>query len=61
MTEKEQKSIFENWLDQHKVLVFKVVRSFAFTMMDQDDLFQEIIIQVWQNKLENEEVSNGSS
>ena len=47
MTEKEQKYIFENWLDQHKVLIFKIVRSYAFTIMDQDDLFQEIIIQVW--------------
>lgn len=47
MTEKEQKHIFENWLDQHKALIFKVVRAYAFTAMDQDDLFQEITIQVW--------------
>src|SRR5439155_904905 len=31
----------------HKVLLFKVIRSYAFTAMDQDDLFQEITIQVW--------------
>ncbi len=47
MTEKEQKQIFEEWLDQHKALIFKIVRVYAFTVMDQDDLFQEIIIQVW--------------
>ncbi|MEO6730682.1 MAG: RNA polymerase sigma factor [Ferruginibacter sp.] len=47
MTEKEQKDIFENWLDQHKALLFKVVRAYAFTAMDRDDLFQEITIQVW--------------
>ncbi len=47
MTEKEQKQIFEEWLDQHKALIFKIVRAYAFTVMDQDDLFQEIIIQVW--------------
>jgi RNA polymerase sigma-70 factor (ECF subfamily) len=47
VTEKEQKRIFENWLDQHKTLIFKIVRVYAFTPMDQDDLFQEIIIQVW--------------
>ena len=49
MTEKEQKHIFENWLNQYKALIFKVVRAYAFTAMDQDDLFQEIIIQVWRS------------
>ena len=47
MTDNEQKHIFETWLDQHKALLFKVVRAYAFTVMDQDDLFQEISIQVW--------------
>lgn len=47
MTEQEQKHIFEEWLSQHKGLIFKIVRAYAFTAMDQDDLFQEIIIQVW--------------
>lgn len=47
VTEKTQKHIFENWLGQHKALLFKVVRAYAFTVMDQEDLFQEITIQVW--------------
>ena len=47
MTEKEQQHIFENWLDEHKNLLFKEVRAYAFTAMDRDDLFQEITIQVW--------------
>ena len=47
MTEKEQKQIFEEWLNQHKALIFKIVRVYGFTVTDQDDLFQEIIIQVW--------------
>lgn len=47
MTEKEQKAIFENWLNGHKRLIAKVVRAYAATTMDQDDLFQEITIQVW--------------
>lgn len=47
MTEPEQKHIFENWLNQYKALVFKVVRAYAFTAMDVDDLFQEITIQIW--------------
>ncbi len=45
MTEKEQLDILEEWLKLHKGLIFKVVR--AYTIMDHDDLFQEIIIQVW--------------
>jgi RNA polymerase sigma-70 factor (ECF subfamily) len=49
VTEKEQKHIFENWLHQHKALVFKVVRAYAATAMDQDDLFQDVIIQVWRS------------
>ena len=47
MTEKEQQQLFEKWIDQHKALLFKVVRAYAFTNIDRDDLFQEIIIQVW--------------
>ncbi len=47
MTKSEQNHIFETWLGQHKSLLFKVVRAYAVTAMDQDDLFQEISIQVW--------------
>ena len=47
MTEQEQKYIFEDWISSHKALIFKIVRAYAFTIADQDDLFQEIIIQVW--------------
>ena len=47
MVESEQKRIFDDWLDSHKGLFFKVVRTYAFTPQDQDDLFQEIAIQVW--------------
>ena len=45
MTEKEQLEILKEWLKLHKGLLFKVVR--AYTLADHDDLFQEIIIQVW--------------
>jgi RNA polymerase sigma-70 factor, ECF subfamily len=47
VTEKEQKQIFEKWLGQYKALFFKVIRAYAFTAMNQEDLFQEIIIQIW--------------
>lgn len=47
MTENEQKHIFEKWLSLYKGVLFKIVRAYKFTPMDQDDLFQEIVIQVW--------------
>ncbi len=47
MTKNEQKQIFETWLDQNKALIFKIVRSYALTVTDQNDLFQEITIQLW--------------
>jgi len=45
VTEKERLDILEEWLKLHKGLIFKVVR--AYTVTDHDDLFQEIIIQIW--------------
>lgn len=47
MNPAEQKRIFDEWLQDHKGLLFKVVRSYAFTPQDRDDLFQEISLQVW--------------
>ena len=47
MTENEQELTFKNWLGLYKGLIFKVVRAYAFTTMDQEDLFQEITVQVW--------------
>ena len=49
MTENEQKDILDNWLSEYKGLIFKIVRAYSFTAMDRDDLFQEIIIQVWRS------------
>ena len=47
MKESERQQIFENWLHSYKALLFKVVRAYAFNPDDQDDLFQNITIQVW--------------
>jgi RNA polymerase sigma-70 factor (ECF subfamily) len=38
---------FRQWVAEHTGLLLKVVRSFAVTADDQDDLFQEILLQVW--------------
>lgn len=47
MEETEQRRLFDSWLNQHRGLLFKVVRAYAFSAHDQDDLFQEIVTQVW--------------
>lgn len=49
MHEKEQADILHSWLSQYKALIFKIVRSYAFTDMDRDDLFQEISLQTWKS------------
>lgn len=45
ITEHERQ--FRQWLGEHTGLLLKVVRSFAEGAADQDDLFQEILLQVW--------------
>ncbi|EDY81968.1 RNA polymerase sigma factor, sigma-70 family [Verrucomicrobiia bacterium DG1235] len=47
MQESEQRRILDDWLDQHRGLLFKVVRAYASKQHDQEDLFQEIATQVW--------------
>lgn len=49
MKEREQSKIFESWLADHPGLLFKVVRAYAFTKEDREDLFQEIAFQVWRS------------
>lgn len=43
----DQSRIFDQWLSQHKGLLFKVVHAYAFASHDREDLFQEIATQVW--------------
>ena len=47
MSETKQKEIFYDWLKKYKGLLFKIIRAYAFNLHDQEDLFQEITIQVW--------------
>lgn len=49
MTSSEQKAIFESWLAEHKGILFKIIRAYAFTAHDRDDLFQEIALQLWRS------------
>ena len=49
MTRQRQKDIFTEWLQRNRRIVFKVIRAYAFSAADQDDLFQEICIQLWKS------------
>jgi RNA polymerase sigma-70 factor, ECF subfamily len=42
-----QETTFKQWLDEHKGLLYRVVRAYGSTAEDQDDLFQEICLQLW--------------
>jgi RNA polymerase sigma-70 factor, ECF subfamily len=43
----EREAIFRRWLDIHLGLLWKVVRAFAATPQDQEDLFQQMLLQLW--------------
>jgi RNA polymerase sigma-70 factor (ECF subfamily) len=44
-----QQQIFDEWMAERQGLVFKVVRAYAFSAEDRDDLFQEIATQLWRS------------
>ncbi len=52
MEAKEHSQLFDQWMSAHKGLLFKVVRAYASSRHDQEDLFQEITIQLW-NSIRN--------
>ena len=47
MQETERDRIFDDWLAHHKGILFKVVHAYAFEHADRQDLFQEVVLQVW--------------
>ena len=49
MHDGERDHIFSEWLSDHKVTLFKVVHAYAFEHADRQDLFQEIVFQVWRS------------
>lgn len=49
MSEREQREIFDRWLESHKGLLFKVVRAYARDDDDRNDLFQEISLQMYRS------------
>ncbi len=49
MNERQQKQIFDDWLEKHRGILFKIVRANAFNVHDREDLFQEISLQLWRS------------
>jgi RNA polymerase sigma-70 factor (ECF subfamily) len=47
MKGEEQESLFRRWLNEHLGLMLQIVRACAATPEDQEDLFQEILLQLW--------------
>ena len=47
MRDSERDRIFGDWLEGHKGILFKVVHAYAFEHADRQDLFQEVVLQVW--------------
>jgi RNA polymerase sigma-70 factor (ECF subfamily) len=47
MQQDTQEKLFKQWLAEYDKLIFKVVRAYAVSPQDQDDLFQDILLQLW--------------
>lgn len=49
MSVREQQKIFDEWLQEYKGVLIKVVRSYALARHDQEELFQVICVQLWKS------------
>ena len=47
LRKQEAEKQFENHIKEHELLIYKVCRVYAFTEADRQDLFQEIVMQLW--------------
>lgn len=47
MQKQEAEKQFEKLVNEHRLLIYKVCRIYAYTDSDREDLFQEIVIQLW--------------
>jgi len=47
LQKQEAEKQFEKQVSEHKSLLYKVCRIYAYTEADREDLFQEIVIQLW--------------
>jgi RNA polymerase sigma-70 factor (ECF subfamily) len=44
---REAEKQFEKHIQEHELLIYKICRIYAYTEADRQDLFQEIVIQLW--------------
>jgi len=49
MTTAFQEKLYDQWLSEHRSILFKVVRAYASGREDQEDLFQEVALQLWKS------------
>ncbi len=49
MSEKEKNKQFQNLIEQHQGILFKVARTYCQQEEDRQDLIQEIQIQIWRS------------
>jgi RNA polymerase sigma-70 factor (ECF subfamily) len=42
-----QQATFDDWLRKHQGLLLRIVRAYAFTPHDRDDLVQQIALELW--------------
>jgi RNA polymerase sigma-70 factor, ECF subfamily len=47
LQKKEAEKQFEKHIRENELLIHKVCRMYAYTTSDREDLFQEIVIQLW--------------
>jgi RNA polymerase sigma factor (sigma-70 family) len=49
MREKEQRQYFQEIIEQHKGILYKVARAYCQNEDDRQDLIQEMMIQIWKS------------
>jgi RNA polymerase sigma-70 factor (ECF subfamily) len=49
MSRKKEQQFFQEIIEQHKGILFKVARTYCTDEEDQKDLIQEMMIQIWQS------------
>jgi len=47
MTTEQHETVFKKWFGEHQGLIYRVVRAYAVTPSDREDLFQEVCLQLW--------------
>jgi len=47
LQKQETEKQFERQIRENELLIYKVCRMYAYTTADREDLFQEIVIQLW--------------